>query len=232
MIYVTGDIHGSNDIQRLSKDNFPESKSLSKKDYVIICGDFGLIWSGSEKEEYWLNWLNRQPFTTLFLDGNHENFDMLNRYPIEYWHEGKVHFINESVIHLMRGQVFNIDGKTFFTFGGATSIDKIYREENISWWKEEMPSVKELEEGLKNLSINNLKVDYILTHCCSSNTLEYVSICCGFDGRYELDTLNKYFNIIEKEIKFQHWYFGHYHEDVRNIVSKQSLLYKEIVRIV
>ena len=44
MIFVTGDIHGSRDIQKLSASNFPMQPQLSREDFVIICGDFGLVW--------------------------------------------------------------------------------------------------------------------------------------------------------------------------------------------
>lgn len=40
MIYITGDCHG--DYRRFSTQVFPEQKGMSKQDYVIICGDFGL----------------------------------------------------------------------------------------------------------------------------------------------------------------------------------------------
>lgn len=71
MIYITGDIHG--DPSKLSSDIFPEQKEMTKDDYVIICGDFGLIWEQKESktEKYWLDWLEEKPFTTLFVDGNH-----------------------------------------------------------------------------------------------------------------------------------------------------------------
>lgn len=55
--------------------------------------------------------------------GNHENFDRLYQYPVEDWHSGKVHKIRESVLHLMRGQVFEIEEKKIFSFGGASSHD-------------------------------------------------------------------------------------------------------------
>lgn len=67
--------------------------------------------------------MDSQPWTTLFVDGNHENFELLDDYPVSSWHGGKVHFIKESVIHLMRGQIDTIDGQTFFTFGGGYSCD-------------------------------------------------------------------------------------------------------------
>ena len=124
MIYITGDCHS--DFTRFSTENFPEQREMTKDDYVIICGDFGGVWmryEESEKEKWWMDWLEDKPFTTLFVDGNHENFDRLYSYPVEEWNGGKIHRIRPSVIHLMRGQVFTIEGKKIFTFGGAKSHD-------------------------------------------------------------------------------------------------------------
>ncbi|MDM8195794.1 hypothetical protein QUV98_05625 [Massilimicrobiota timonensis] len=45
-IFITGDTHGSYDIQKLARKNFPEGKTLTKDDYMIICGDFGCVWGG------------------------------------------------------------------------------------------------------------------------------------------------------------------------------------------
>ena len=74
-IYITGDTHG--DFQRFGSKYFPQQKEMSRGDYVVIAGDFGGLWDGSQKDQYWLDWLNKKPFTTLFVDGNHENFDLL-----------------------------------------------------------------------------------------------------------------------------------------------------------
>ena len=123
-IYVTGDCHGT--FSKFNTSNFELQRSLDKDDYVIICGDFGGIWSTdveNREEKYWMSWLADKPYTTLFVDGNHENFDRLNSYPVEIWNGGKVHKINQSVIHLMRGQIFELAGQKIFTFGGAQSHD-------------------------------------------------------------------------------------------------------------
>ena len=83
MIYITGDTHG--DYERfLPKKRECLSFQLTKNDYVIVCGDFGLIWSERELEitAYWCDFFRKLPFTTLFVTGNHENYDMLNAYPI------------------------------------------------------------------------------------------------------------------------------------------------------
>ena len=115
MIYITGDCHGK--FEKLSEESFPEQRSMDKKDFVIITGDFGGVWEKDQEDEIEkqkLDWLEKLPFTTLFVDGNHENFDRLDAYPIETWHGGEVQRVRPSVIHLMRGQIFTIDGASFF----------------------------------------------------------------------------------------------------------------------
>ena len=85
-IFITGDTHG--EFSRLHPAAFPEQSNLTKEDYIIICGDFGGVWDGSDTEQQWLDWLAARPFTTLFVSGNHENFDLLRSYPISQWHGG------------------------------------------------------------------------------------------------------------------------------------------------
>lgn len=115
MIYATGDTHGN--FQRFKPAYFPEQAGMSKEDYMIICGDFGGVWDGSKKEQKTLDWVESLPFTTLFVSGNHENFDLLKKYPVEEWNGGQVQAIRPHVLHLTRGQVFKLQGYTFFTMG-------------------------------------------------------------------------------------------------------------------
>lgn len=235
MIFVTGDIHGKHEVeQRFSKQYFPRQKELTKDDYVIICGDFGLVWNGFDTERYLLDWLEEKPFSTLWIDGNHENFDLLNRYPTETWQGGKVQFIRPSVIHLMRGQVFTIDGCRLFTMGGARSHDidggilepddpdlkrkkktlnqlgRSYRINHISWWAEEMPNEIEFEEGKKNLALHENKVDYILTHEAPAYTKALLEI----KPAEERDPLAEYLQKIKEIVEYRKWYFGHHHLDM------------------
>ena len=245
MIYITGDTHGEW-MSRLNTNAFPEQKEMTKDDYVIIAGDFG-IWHDTNQERYNLNWLEGKPFTTLFIDGNHENMDRLYAMPVSEWHGGKVHFIRPSVIHLMRGQIFNIESKTFWTFGGASSHDirdgileiddprikkwrymssKQFRVNHLSWWKEEMPSDEEMEEGRKNLENINNKVDFIVTHCGPTSSMALYS-----HGGYKPDILTKYFEEIHQKVDFKKWFIGHYHANYA-INDKEIILYEQIVRIV
>lgn len=250
MIYITGDCHSN--FERFNTRNFPEQKEMTKDNYVIICGDFGGVWNKggeSKTETMVLDWLECKSFTTLFVDGNHENFDRLYAYPVETWHGGKVHKIRPSVIHMMRGQVFELEGRKIFTFGGASSHDisagilepddpkfkfkkkvldrgwEPYRINHVSWWKEELPSEEEKQEGLENLLKHHNEVDFIVTHCCASSTQAIMS-----DGLYKPDMLTEYFEKIHQTVKFKKWFFGHYHDN-RNVTRDELLLWEQIIRI-
>ena len=56
MLYVTGDTHGDW-MSRLNTDAFPEQKTMTKDDYVLILGDFG-YWHDTKSERYNLKWLD------------------------------------------------------------------------------------------------------------------------------------------------------------------------------
>lgn len=250
MIYITGDTHG--DFKRFSTQIFPEQREMTKEDFVIICGDFGGIWNAKEEsksEKHNLDWLNDKSFTLLFVDGNHENFDRLYEYPITEWHGGFVHMIRPHILHLMRGQVFEIDGKKIFTFGGASSHDisggildpdapnfkknlkqalqgyEPFRVKNISWWERELPTENEMEEGRRNLEKHGNAIDFIITHCCSSSTQAVMS-----HGAYTPDLLTNYLEEIRQKTAFKKWFFGHYHDN-RNINAEEILVYEQMIRI-
>lgn len=227
-VFITGDIHGEIDINRFSSSDFPEGKELTKDDYVIICGDFGLVWSDppTKEENYWLNWLNEKPWTTLFVDGNHENHVRLDSYQVYEWHGGKVHKIKDSVYHLMRGQVYDIAGKKWFTYGGAESTDRIYRVPYKSWWPEETPSLDEYEEATCNLSEVGFKIDYIISHAAPQSILEefFYNPRTKTNGTpYQLEDFNKL-------CEYQDWYCGHYHMDC-SFKDNFHVMYKKIVEI-
>ncbi len=244
MIYITGDTHA--DFSRFLIDRFPIQNEMTKDDYVIICGDFGGVWTFEQEnlqEKYWLDYLNEKNFTTLFIDGNHENFTRLYNYPVEEWNGGKVHKIRDSVLHLMRGEIFDIDNRKIFAFGGARSHDiqdgilnldeeeKIYemrkrgayfRIRDYSWWDLELPTEEEMQNGMKNLEKSNYKVDYIITHCCTT------SIQTLLNPSYKKDILTDYLQEISEKCEFKKWYFGHYH-DYKPVNSQFILVYENIV---
>ena len=88
---------------------------LTENDTVIVCGDLGLLWTKGESFEQDCEFFAKQSFTLLWVQGNHENYNMIDEYPVEKWHGGKVrHIVRDKVILLERGQVFDIEGKRYF----------------------------------------------------------------------------------------------------------------------
>ena len=221
-LYVCGDTHGGEDLHKLTSKRF-HPQNLTKQDYVLICGDCGVVWDLSATDFYLRRWYRDKPWTTLFIDGNHENHDLLASFPITQWNGGKVHVISDSIIHLMRGQVYQIDGHTVFTMGGASSHDKQYRKAGISWWEAELPSPLELAEARANLAAHQNRVDYIVTHCASGDVQDLLN------PHYEKNLLTSFFNELE-EIRFQHWYFGHYHTD-RAIDDAHTALFDRVIQL-
>ena len=212
MVYITGDLHGNQVLWYQSINSF-----LENGDIIIIPGDFGVGFFDGRywPEEMFYNFLAEQEYTVLFIDGNHENFDKLKNYPISVWHGGKVQFIRKNVIHLMRGEIYDIDGKTFFCFGGGYSLDKDYRVPGRTWWSDEMPNEEEYRRATKSLEASNRKVDYILTHTAPADTVEYMSrMNLGIVNTIAEELpLTNYLQWICENVTYDKWYFGHFHID-------------------
>jgi hypothetical protein len=164
------------------------------------------------------------PFTTLFIDGNHENFNRLMRFPVESGYGGKVGVLRPSVLHLrQRGHVYTIDGRKIWCFGGGISVDKNYRSEGISWWSQEEPSTAEYCYGLNQLEKHNWEVDFVVTHAGPSGAVDAMGLpplreSFG-DKVYEYDPVSPYLEHVSRKLRFKKWFFGHYHKDIKEISS-------------
>jgi len=207
---ISGDTHGTLDLGKIVKFFDEHEGEYQDDDYLIICGDVGACGFSGSEEATARNVFRNLPVTTLFVDGNHENFEQLNSFGEDIWNGGKVHFVESRLIHLMRGQVFEIAGKKLFTFGGAYSIDKHLRTEGIDWFPEEIPTYAEYEEGWMNLEKADFQVDYIITH---SGPCEVVAAMGYGELSDDEVELRQYLQRVADNTDFTAWYFGHFHED-------------------
>ena len=248
MVFVTGDLHGN--FERFKPKYFPEQARMTKQDTMICAGDFGGVWFGDSRDDETLDWLEHLPFTLAFVCGNHENYDALERYPVAEWHGGKIHRVRPHVLHLMRGQIFKLEGCRFFTMGGAKSHDiedgilepdapdferrlmtlqrkprARYRINHISWWAQELPSDEEYTEAQQSLDAVGWAVDYIITHCAPT------SIALMGSRHNEADRLTDFLQDVQKRAKYHYWLFGHYHDN-KAIDEKHILLWEQIVRVI
>ena len=228
-IKMTGDTHGE---QRRMLDYIDAHKRSPDFDMLLVCGDFGYIFRGDRGENSFLNYIEKEAgFDIVFVDGNHENFSKIYSYPLEKWNGGLVHTIRKNIRHLMRGQIYTIGSKTFFTFGGGYSIDKKWRldyektHNKKIWWEEEFPTQEEIDFAFRNLEEHNWEVDYIITHSAPTNILPLVSEFFISNAKADIDIVNSTLEKIRQKTTFDHWYFGHYHGN-KEIDDKFTILYE------
>ena len=217
--------HGVIDIQKIK--DWEKEYALETDDVLIICGDFGGVWYGDDRDNEELDMWAEKPYTILFVDGNHENHDALATYPVVEVYGGAAHKIRPNLYHLMRGEIFTVEGKTFFAMGGARSTDRHLRTPYLDWWPDEMPSKQEYDHAISNLEECEWKVDYIISHCADSHALWKI------DKFFNNDELTKFFAFIKDMyyLEYDKHFFGHYHLDAE-IDDKNIAVYNKVIRVI
>lgn len=213
MIYITGDLHNYIDSEKLF------IPSWDKDDIIIVCGDFGYVWDyrperWKEEQKFRNELMEHLGCTLLWVDGNHECFDHLERFIITEKFGGKVQKVAPNCYHLMRGETFNINGYKFLTLGGADSHDKEWRKEGINWWPQERITDADIKKAVRNCN----DIDFIITHCAPDSFQRKLFIINNIPiSVYKEDTSSQKLEKLLKKISLQEkewkWFMGHYHFD-------------------
>lgn len=260
-IFFTGDIHGHIDIHKLGKGQQKRRDFLEKRkhtypaegDFLIVTGDFGFPFHTVEYDKetfkakepcykWWLNWLKAKPYTILFVDGNHENFDFWDAQPVQEWHGGKVHIHPEApnIIHLLRGEFYDLNGLSIFAFGGAAShdIDPEYddtgrciwkgRVEGKSWWKHENATPEEIEHAENNLALHGYSADIIITHTPPASVV--AKLIAG-DHKIVPDSTANFLDTLLGKVEYRHWLCGHIHKDHTDYQRNLTIAFRNIETI-
>lgn len=247
--YITGDIHG--DIARFLPENWQGHYGLpplTKEDVVLICGDFGVPWGfgkgslgtpregkATERDEAKLDALAELDAAILFIDGNHENFPILRAFPEKERYGGRVHELRPNIVHLERGEIYEVQGISLFAFGGALSIDRAWRTPGESWWQEETYNEAEYENAIRHLEAADWHADLVVTHTAPFDFIRQ----SGAQGtppvilhrRFGIDKTAEMLEDLYPKMHWKLWYFGHFHSSMINKAMKFRGIYKEIDRI-
>lgn len=235
IVYITGDCHS------------------------IVCGDSGIL-NDNDDGRWWLRWISEEVnnFTLLFVDGDRENFDRLysDEFEVVDFHGGKAHKIREN-----KGYVFELCGKKFFAFGGATStdVDNGILEPRFVMTEKGRRFTKEFERERRNRAMrgDRFRINHIswweqelptqeeMDRGLRSleehnNEVDFViTHCCPQHilpllrsyNGRKQDILTEYFDKISEQIQFKKWFFGHYHNN-QQVTNEYYMLYEQIVRVV
>ena len=210
MIYLLSDEHGGERVGDLKK----YIDTATKNDILIILGDSGVKFSNTQENCEFDKMLLSSKNQIAIVDGNHENFNYLYSLPKEEWNGGVVNRLTKNIVQLNRGYVFEIQGKTFFVFGGCKSSQK-WKEQGV-WYPEEEGSAEEFARAYYSLKKHNYKVDYILMHKYETentvDTKEYYNLC----------------KFIDDNVEYKHFYSGHWHF-YKRVDKKHTYVYGELV---
>jgi hypothetical protein len=200
---------------------------IDRNDYLVVVGNTGVVFDsdGADPDELSahdrnaLDWLESCPWTTLLVDGNHDNYNVLYDFPESDQFGGKVGVLRPHVLHLkQRGHVYLIDGKKCWVFGGAESTDKFIRTEDLSWWYQEMPCMDEYVHGVAQLNEHNKDVDYVFTHEAPTFISRHLLLMHKTNLDKNTNRLMEYLQKAAFELKFRRWCLGHYSLDM-NVYS-------------
>ena len=221
MIFITGDMHGL--MERFQDSAF---RHIKKGDTLIVCGDFGFVWDGSRREQKLLKKIGKEKFNTVFVTGCHDNYDLLKEYPEQEWCGGKVRVLSGRLMQLCRGEIYTLEGMSFFAFGGGESSDGALREENNLWWPEEQPNEAEETYALETLERWGNKVDYIITHDAPVSICEFLNVPpIDVNSR-----INSFLERVGKTVEFKQWFFGKLHMD-KVITGRHRAVYLKVIPV-
>ncbi len=219
MVYITGDTHGD-----ISRFRHRLLKKATSEDVLIVCGDFGFFWEDSKQEQKLRKKLAALNYTVAFVDGCHENYDLLEQYPTQEWNGGTARIIAPNLVHLLRGEIYTIAGHSFFTFGGGHSQDFEFRSAK-HWWEREQPTYEEIVHAAETLKKHGNQVDYIITHEPPASLKD----CLRVDTLQRLE-MHAFFEDLVQMCQFSAWYFGKCHMN-RYIPIKYYALFDDVLPI-
>jgi hypothetical protein len=224
-ILLAGDIHGDHNWLRTELAFAARQNGC---DRIIALGDFGMFWNPAAlpKLRRTVAHCKSMGVDLWFLDGNHENFDLMKDFKFDPDGE-KVPVYNEDLglTYLSRGATFEWDNKTVMAFGGAFSIDKDSRQPHRSWWPDET-----ITEGqVRYVEDSPTKVDILLSHDVPELPAKLDSFLhTGWDLPYKLEAesrtnrkmLRRVFDTVEPSAV----YHGHYHHSYVDTLDQAAIV--------
>jgi predicted phosphodiesterase len=204
-IFVIGDVHGH-------WERFADIvESLPDDSHIIQLGDMGLGFVGftfGRLEQTFEHILSRDNKILYLIHGNHDDY--------EAWdYKSK----NPNIKLIKDFTELTIEGLNFYFIGGAVSIDRHLRTENIDYW------LNEEIDFTKYIAPKN-KIDVLITHsapfhCYPAGFNDFCRHFFRFDRKLEPEMLKErqFLGEILKEINPRLHFYGHFHRSVNEKIG-------------
>jgi hypothetical protein len=185
-------------------------------DVIVHLGDYGYTFTALFRRNIERH-LAQHRLRLLFIDGNHDDHDLLGRWPLA---DNGLRRITDKAWHLPRGFRWTWGGIRFLALGGAHSVDRPYRVPGRSWWRGETLSADDI-----NRACNAGPADVLISHDCPSGV-----VIPGIDDRttpppfpsLEIMRANEHRQLLRQVVDAVQpraiWH-GHYHVNYRQTVD-------------
>jgi predicted phosphodiesterase len=210
MILITADLHGDIDFRKINNDSVKAACQGEFPSYMLVAGDFGVPFSNNPNDRtdfYMQRFYEAKPYDVVVIPGNHENYNRIEALPVETYHGAKARRFGKNIVFIEKNQILELEGKTFYCFGGADSTDIEFRTLFLDYFPQEQATYAdflEMQEVLQKVQ----KVDYIIAHTAPTEIVERMHR----DDRLN-DSTSKVLDYLVKHIEFEKFFYGHMHRD-------------------
>lgn len=165
---------------------------------IIQLGDMGLGFNKKYDDLFPIDNKNLK-----FIRGNHDNPEVCKQYE---------QYLGDYGVY-----------KDLFFISGAASIDKAYRIENVSWWKNEELTYLQQKECM-DLYLE-IKPRYVITHDCPQN------ICaCIYKRDFKNSTGVFYQNLFDLH-QPEFWIFAHHHKSINMKIKNTQFIGLDVFEV-
>ena len=229
MVILTGDTHGEFD--RI--EQFCEEYETTENDVMVILGDAGINYWLDEQDEALKERLSQLPITLFCIHGNHEERpEEVSGYELVEWRGGFVWIQPEypNLLFAKDGEIYQFDGKTVITIGGAYSVDKYYRlAVGAPWFGTEQPDERTKGQVLSALNRVGWKVDYVFSHTVPLSAIPRHALLPTMDQKMVHNSTEEWLEEIAQKLDYQGWFAGHFH--ITWSLDRIQILYEDYMEL-
>ena len=229
MVILTGDTHGEFD--RI--EQFCEEYETTENDVMVILGDAGINYWLDEQDEALKERLSQLPITLFCIHGNHEERpEEVSGYELVEWRGGFVWIQPEypNLLFAKDGEIYQFDGKTVITIGGAYSVDKYYRlAVGVPWFGTEQPDERTKGQVMSALNRAGWKVDYVFSHTVPLSAIPRHALLPTVDQKMVDNSTEEWLEEIAQKLDYQGWFAGHFH--ITWSLDRIQILYEDYMEL-
>ena len=233
---ITGDTHGDvmGRLAQIDQDKYQRNQEPTTG--LIILGDAGINFYLNKTDRKNKKAINESGYAVYCVRGNHEERPenipgMISRWDEEV--QGLIYVEPEfpNIRYLMDGAIYTFGNRSALVIGGAYSVDKYYRLEQMKgrswtgWFKDEQLTPEEMDTIA--VEVEGTAVDMVLTHTCPASWQPFDLFLTVVDQSTVDKAMEDWLENLKSTFDWSIWLFGHFHDN-RLVRPGVEMFYNDI----